>query len=90
MSASCDSDAFENSWSTLLFRLEKNENLICRPSSQNFENFELFQKPYSSTFFVSEIENQKYWFDPNLSKIFEYKKILDHVEGKDDKKVHWR
>ena len=38
MSASNDLDAFDCFWSTVLFRMIKNDSLICRQSSQNFEN----------------------------------------------------
>ena len=42
-----------------LFRIENNENIICRLSSQNFENFEFFlQKPYFRPVLVYEIENK--------------------------------
>ena len=60
-----------------MFRIEKNENKNVMPSSQNFVNFEFFQK----------IQFQ-HIFDPDLPKNSEYVKLLDHIEGKDGKIIH--
>ena len=57
LSAFYDANAYGHFWSTVLFIRENNENIICRPSSQNFENLDFFlQKPNFSTFLVSEME----------------------------------
>ena len=57
-SGSYDSDANDQFWSTVLFKMVKNENL-CKLKKKNFENFDFFlPKPNFSTVLVSEIENK--------------------------------
>ena len=79
-SASYNSDDNDYFWSTGLFRIEKNENLICRPSSQNFENFDFFS--------LKNLVLAHFWYlkckkkNLNLPKDSEYVNILDHIKGK--------
>ena len=49
--ASYNSDAYEHFCSTVLFSIEKNENRICQPTSQNFEIFEFFFQTLISAYF---------------------------------------
>ena len=86
LSASYDSDAYDHLWSTLLFRIEKNEELNCKPSSQNFENFELFWKIVFLHIYCIWKGKLNKLFDPHFPKDSEYVKILGHSVDKDGKK----